>query len=208
MSLRMGLRPLLVCSALMAFSQAGFGQVKVAVINMQKAVFDSAEINKANLEMQATFKPRQDKINQLQNELQAIADQLQKGGDKLSQQQQSDLQYTGQKKQRELKNLQDDLTADSEAYRNEVLQKTRAENGRCGEEALRRQRHRPGSGGFDDSLFQADAGFDRRGYRGLRQSVSGEAGGSTRGKIVCYWGGNGRLSRSIRRRRCAAREDH
>jgi outer membrane protein len=124
MSLRMGLRPLLVCSALMAFSQAGFGQVKVAVINMQKAVFDSAEINKANLEMQATFKPRQDKINQLQNELQSIADQLQKGGDKLSQQQQTDLQYTGQKKQRELKNLQDDLTADSEAYRNEVLQKT------------------------------------------------------------------------------------
>ena len=124
MSLRMGIRPLLVCSALLAASQAGFGQVKVAVINMQKAVFDTAEIKKANDDMQATFKPRQDKINQLNTEIQALADQLQKGGDKLSPQQQTDLQYNGQKKQRELKNMQDDLSADAEAFRNEVLQKT------------------------------------------------------------------------------------
>jgi len=124
MSLRMGLRPLLVCSALLAASQAGFGQVKVAVINMQKAVFETAEIKKANDDMQATFKPRSDKITQLQNEIQALADQLQKGGDKLSPQQQTDLQYSGQKKQRDLKNMQDDLQADVDAFRNEVLQKT------------------------------------------------------------------------------------
>lgn len=126
MSLRMGIRPLLVCSALLAASQAGFGQVKVAVVDLQKAVFDTAEIKKANDEMQATFKPRQDKINQLNNEIQQLADQLQKGGDKLSPQQQTDLQYTGQKKQRELKNMNDDLQADVEAFRNDVLQKTSA----------------------------------------------------------------------------------
>ncbi len=124
MSSRMGLRPLLVFSALLALSQTGFGQIKVAVINLQRAVFESAEIKKANEDMQATFKPRQDKINQLQTELQTIADQLQKGGDKMPPQQQQDLQYNGQKKQRELKNMQDDLQADVEAYRNEILQKS------------------------------------------------------------------------------------
>ena len=126
MSLRMGIRPLLVCSALLAASQAGFSQAKVAVINMQKAIFETAEIKKANDEMQATFKPRQDKINQLNNEIQSLADQLQKGGDKLTPQQQTDLQYAGQKKQRDLKNMTDDLQADADAFRNEVLQKTSA----------------------------------------------------------------------------------
>jgi len=126
MSLRMGIRPLLVCSALLVASQAAFSQAKVAVINMQKAIFDTAEIKKANDEMQATFKPRQDKINQLNSEIQALADQLQKGGDKLTPQQQTDMQYSGQKKQRDLKNMTDDLNADAEAFRNDILQKTSA----------------------------------------------------------------------------------
>jgi outer membrane protein len=124
MSLRMGIRPVLVCSALLLASQAAFGQLKVGVINMQKAIFETAEIKKANDDMQATFKPRTDKITQLQTEGQALADQLQKGGDKLSPQQQTDLQYSIQKKQRDLKNMQDDLQADAEAFRNEILQKT------------------------------------------------------------------------------------
>ena len=121
---RMGLRPLVVCSALFAFSQAGFGQAKIAVINLQKAVFESAEIKKANDDMQATFKPRQDKVQQLQNEIQTIADQLQKGQGKLTPQQETDLQYRGQKLQRDLKNANDDLQADVDAFRNDVLQKT------------------------------------------------------------------------------------
>jgi outer membrane protein len=126
MSLRMGLRPLLVCCALFTISQTAFGQVKVAVINLQKAVFESAEIKKANDDMQATFKPRQDKINQLNTELQTIAQQLQQGAGKLTPQQESDLNYSGQKKQRDVKNLTDDLNADVEAYRNDVLQKSSA----------------------------------------------------------------------------------
>ena len=121
---RMGLRPLLVCSALLAASQAGFAQAKVAVVNLQRAVFESAEIKKAQLDMDATFKPRQDKIAQLQTEIQGIADQLQKGAGKLTPQQETDLQYAGQKKQRELKNAQDDLQADVDAFRSEVLQRT------------------------------------------------------------------------------------
>lgn len=123
---RIGLRPLWVCSALLAASQLGFGQIKVAVINMQQAVLGTAEISKANEDMQATFKPRSDKITQLSTEGQAEVDQLQKNESKMTQQQVSDLQYDIQKKQRELKNLQDDLQTDTDAYRNDVLQKSSA----------------------------------------------------------------------------------
>ncbi len=66
---RMGLRPLLVCCALFTISQTAFGQIKVAVINLQRAVFESAEIKKAQEAMDATFKPRQERIAQLQSEL-------------------------------------------------------------------------------------------------------------------------------------------
>jgi len=121
---RMGFRPLLVCSALLVLSQAAFSQAKVAVIDLQRAVFDSAEIKKANDDMQAQFKPRQDKITQMNAEIQSIADQLQKGAGKLTPQQESDMQYKGQKLQRDLKNATDDLNADAEAFRNEILQKT------------------------------------------------------------------------------------
>jgi outer membrane protein len=119
-----GLRPSLVCLALFAFSQIAPAQTKVAVINLQKAVFETAEINKANTEMQAKFKPRQDAIDQLQKEIATLSQQLQTSGDKLSSQAYSDLTAQGQQKQRSLQRLQDDLQADVTAYRNEILAKS------------------------------------------------------------------------------------
>src|SRR5690349_2258927 len=124
MSVRMGLRPLAVCSALFVFSQLAAAQVKIGVINLQQAVFESAEIKKADAQMQATFKPRQDRIETLQKEIAALAQQLQASNGKLSPQAEGDLQTQGQRKQRDLQRLSDDLQADSTAYRNEVLSKS------------------------------------------------------------------------------------
>src|SRR3954463_1908080 len=124
MSVRMGLRPLLVCSALLLSSQLASAQVKVAVINLQRAVFESAEIKKADAQMQATFKPRQDKIDQLQKEIAALAQQLQSSNGKLSPAAEQDLTTQGQRKQRDLQRLTDDLNADATAYRNDVLSKS------------------------------------------------------------------------------------
>src|SRR3954447_26573939 len=124
MSVRMGLRPLLVCSALLVSAQLASAQVKVAVINLQRAVFESAEIKKADAQMQATFKPRQDRIETLQKEIAALAQQLQASNGKLSPQAEGDLQTQGQRKQRDLQRLNDDLTADATSYRNDVLSKT------------------------------------------------------------------------------------
>jgi outer membrane protein len=124
MSVRMGLRPALVCSALCLFAQLASAQVKVAVINLQRAVFESAEIKKADAQMQATFKPRQEKIDQLNKEIAALSQQLQASNGKLSPQAEADLTSQGQRKQRDLQRLTDDLNADATAYRNDVLSKS------------------------------------------------------------------------------------
>jgi outer membrane protein len=121
---RTALRPSLVCLALFAFSQIAPAQTKVAVINLQKAVFDSAEIKKADAEMQAKFKPRQDAIEQLQKEIATLSQQLQTSQGKLSAQAEADLTAQGQQKQRNLQRMQDDLQADATSFRNDILSKS------------------------------------------------------------------------------------
>jgi len=125
----MGFRPLLVCSAFIVFANLAGAQTKVGVINLQQAVFESAEIKKADSQMQATFKPRQDRIIALQNEIEALAKQLQAGQGKLAPATEADLTNQGQRKQRELQRLTDDLNADSQAYRNDVLSKSSTKMG-------------------------------------------------------------------------------
>jgi outer membrane protein len=97
-------------------------QSKVGVINSQKAVIDTAEIKKAQAELEAKFKPRQDQALKLQKDLQDIQAQLQSG--KLNQTAEQDLQIQGQRKQRELQRIQEDLQADVDRERNEILQRT------------------------------------------------------------------------------------
>src|SRR3954470_22219881 len=98
MSVRMGFRPLLVCSAFIVFANLAGAQTKVAVINLQQAVFQSAEIKKADAQMQATFKPRQDKIETLNKEIAALAQQIQSANGKLTPQVEADLTTQGQRK--------------------------------------------------------------------------------------------------------------
>jgi len=119
-----GVRPLMVCAALSVFAALAPAQTKVGIISLQRAVFESAEIKKADAQMQATFKPRQDRIEGLQKEIAALAQQLQASNGKLSPQAEGDLQTQGQRKQRDLQRLQDDLQADATAYRNDVLSKS------------------------------------------------------------------------------------
>jgi Skp family chaperone for outer membrane proteins len=62
MSRMQGLRVLLVCSGLFLMSMAAPAQTKVAVINIQRAVLESDEIQKASAAMEARYKPRQQEI--------------------------------------------------------------------------------------------------------------------------------------------------
>jgi outer membrane protein len=123
---RLALKPVVVCCAFFALCQVVPAQTKVGVINLQRAVFESAEIKKADAQGQANFKPRQDRIEQLQKEIAAIAQQLQASNGKLSPQAENDLNNQGTKKQRELQRLQDDLNNDAQNYRNDILSKSSA----------------------------------------------------------------------------------
>jgi outer membrane protein len=109
MSFRFGIRPVLACSALVLCAHLASAQTKVAVVNMQKAVFDTAEIKKADGEMQAKYKPRQDDINKINAEIEDIARQLQTGAGKLTPAAEADLRAQGQRLQRDLQYKQQDL---------------------------------------------------------------------------------------------------
>jgi len=123
MSQPMGLKALMACSALFVFSQIAPAQTKVAVINLQQAVFATAEIQHDNLAMQAKYKPRTDEAQKLQADISNISQQLQAGAGKLSPQAEADLNAEGTRKQRDLQRLNEDLQADVDRDRNDILTK-------------------------------------------------------------------------------------
>src|ERR1039458_7576724 len=123
MNLRMGLGPLMVCSAVLGVAQIASAQPKITVINLQRSVLESAEIKKADADMQARYKPRSAAIEQLQKDIAGIGQQLQTNAGKFTQQAEAELTAQGQKKQRDLQRLQEDLQADVDRERNDVLQK-------------------------------------------------------------------------------------
>ncbi len=110
---------LLLCAV--ATTGIASAQLKVAVINSQKALLDTEEIKKAQKDLEAKFKPRQDQMAKLDKDLQDIQAQLQSG--KLNQLGEQDAQAQGQRKQRELQRLQQDLQEDVDRERNDILQR-------------------------------------------------------------------------------------
>ena len=129
MSFRLALRPLMVCSALFVFGHVAAAQSKVAVINLQKAVLESAEIKAASAAMEARYKPRVSQIETLDKEIAAISQNLQTNAGKLTPQAESDLNAQGTKKQRDAQRLRDDLQADVDRDRNEILQRSAGKMG-------------------------------------------------------------------------------
>jgi outer membrane protein len=96
-------------------------QVKLAVINTQKALLDTEDMKKAQRDLEAKFKPRQDEMVKVQKELEDIQNQLQSG--KLNQLGTQEMTSEGQRKQRDLQRMQQDLQEDVERERTEILQR-------------------------------------------------------------------------------------
>ena len=124
MSGKSGMRLLVVSSALVAAASAVSAQSKVAIINLQRAVLESAEIKKASTELEAKYRPRQQQVEKLQKDLQALQQNLQTNAGKLTPAAEADLTAQGQRKQRELQRLSEDLQADVERERNDILGKS------------------------------------------------------------------------------------
>ncbi len=108
---------------LVATASLSIAQSKVGIINLQKAVLETAEIKKAQAELEAKFKPKTDKIDALNKELADIQNKLQTMAGKLTQQAEQEMQATGARKQREMTRLSEDVQADVDRERNEVLQR-------------------------------------------------------------------------------------
>jgi outer membrane protein len=103
-----------------AAPQTVAGPTKVAVINLEKAMLDTAELKKAVVDLPSKYKARQDELDKLQRELADIQAQLQSG--KLNASQQQDLEATGQQKQRQAERLNQDLQDEVTSDRNAILQ--------------------------------------------------------------------------------------
>jgi outer membrane protein len=106
---------------LLGLAIGAFAQAKVAIINSQASVIETAELKKAQAELEAKFKPRAAQIEAIQKELAQIQQSLQAGQGKLTPQAEQDLNMRGQRKQREAQRLQEDLQAEVDRERNEIL---------------------------------------------------------------------------------------
>jgi outer membrane protein len=109
---------------LLASLAAASAQTKVGIVNVQTAILDTAEIKKAQGELETRYKPRQQKVESLQRELAELQNKLQTMAGKLTPQAEQDMQVSGQRKQREMQRLVDDLQADVDRERNEILSKS------------------------------------------------------------------------------------
>lgn len=115
---------LLVAASILGPAATLLAQTKVGIVNIQRAVVETAEIKKAQGEMEAKYKPRQQQMEKLQGEIRQIQQQLQSMAGKLTPSAEQDLNIQAQRKQKELQRLGEDLQSDVDRERNEVLGKT------------------------------------------------------------------------------------
>lgn len=109
------------CAA--AFAGTAAAQSKIAVVNMQQAILETAEIKKASADLETKFKPEQAAIETLRNELNAIQEKMRAGEGKLTPQAATDLNIQGQRKQRDLQRKTQDVQEQVDAERNEILRR-------------------------------------------------------------------------------------
>lgn len=114
----------LVCCVLAPLASVASAQLKVAIVNSQQALLESDELKKASAALEKKYKSRQDQILKLQNDLQAIEQQLASG--KLTPAATAEAQAQGQRKQRDATRLSDDTQQEFDRDRQEILGKAGA----------------------------------------------------------------------------------
>jgi outer membrane protein len=115
---------LAVCALGFLFTLTAAAQTKVGVINLEKAMLDTAELKKAVVDLPLKYKPQQDQLEKLQREMADIQSQLQSG--KLNGAQQTDLEATGAQKQRQAERLNQDLQDEVNNDRTAILQRSQS----------------------------------------------------------------------------------
>ena len=111
----------LACAAAVFSPSTASAQVKVGIVNFQRAVLGTSEMKKASNDLMLKYKPQQDELEKLQRDLADIQARLQ--DPKTPPAAAVDLQAEGQRKQREAKRVTEDVQADAEKDRNDILQR-------------------------------------------------------------------------------------
>ncbi len=124
MSRFLAVRSAVLCLAIALFSSVASAQVKVGVINVQKALADTDELKKSQADLAKKYEPRQAEMDKIQKDLESLDAQLNSG--KLTAQQTTDLQAQGTRKQRDQQRMADDMQADVEKDRQDILNKMSA----------------------------------------------------------------------------------
>jgi outer membrane protein len=125
--MRYSLLPVLaLCAASVATAPLASAQAagsKVGVINLQRALLETADLKKASAELESKYKPRQEALAKVEQELNDIQVQLQSTQGKLSPTAEAELNSRGRRKQNERDRLTEDLQADVERERSDILQR-------------------------------------------------------------------------------------
>jgi len=98
-------------------------QAKIGVLNMQVAISNTGEGKKMAAELQKKYTPRRQELERLNQEIQAIQDQLTKQAATLSEEEQGRLSRDAEGKQKLLKRSAEDAQNDLDRDRQESLSK-------------------------------------------------------------------------------------
>jgi outer membrane protein len=109
----------LLCASLGSAAAQQITPAKVAIINAQKAVADTAEIKKAQATLENKYRSRTQAVTTLQSQLQTIQQQL--GQSNISPDREAQLRADGTQKQKELQRLSEDLQSDVNNERQDIL---------------------------------------------------------------------------------------
>jgi outer membrane protein len=100
-------------------------QVKVGIVDTQAALTATAEVKKAQADMELKYKARNDEFVKLQKELQELNQKLSMG-DQLTPAAQAALSAQATRKQRDVQRIGEDLQSDVDRERNDLLTRTTA----------------------------------------------------------------------------------
>lgn len=117
----LAVRPALLCLAIALFTSAASAQVKIGVINVQKALSDTDELKKSQADLSKKYESRGAEMEKIQKQLEDIDTQLNSG--KLNPQAAQELQSKGTRLQRDQQRMQDDMQADLDKDRQDILAK-------------------------------------------------------------------------------------
>jgi outer membrane protein len=114
----------LVCASALVSPSIASAQAKIGVVNFQKAIADTAELKKAEIDLVAQFKPQQDEYVKAQRDFNDLQIQLQNSqGKGLSAAAEVELESKTTRKQREVDRLKEDLEGDVQKVRDETVQR-------------------------------------------------------------------------------------